>query len=143
MGSVHQLLHDKKREIPCPLYAQPDDKFVVVDLDTDSYVSMTKGAFAVIKVGKVANKQTHAIDTGSGLYLARLFFLAGAKVSVKSICLDFPSKVYEMEDVQIVGRVTDVYPTGLDGTRWVAYDKEALAANRNQYERPLLRASAS
>jgi hypothetical protein len=115
-------------ELPAPLCSKEGDLFERVVFNDDVPFIMQRGGFVYVLLNAANYDGLHVINTEDGLTLVGLTRIANNKVHVESYHSSYPSYDCDPTKLHIHGIVTELYPTGSTGRRWLLY-QEGLEYN--------------
>ena len=104
-----------------PLNSSPDDKFEAITVTDDSLNRGTiyKGDVVVIKLGFLELGGLHAVLTYTGnKYIGFLVDKGNDIVSLESNNDEYDPMIFKQDEIQVLGRVVQVYPGGDIRQRW-------------------------
>lgn len=121
MGSVTYASFSRRFTIYRPLDAPPGAAFETITIPDDSLSQGTiyEGDVVVIQRGLIDQRGLHAVLTPAGeKYVGFLVEKGDGLVSIECNNDEYEPEVYRRDEIQILGRVVQVYPQGVIHERW-------------------------
>ena len=122
MGSVADI-NSGLGDLPSPLCAKPGDKFLRVVFNEDPPFIMQPGGFLYVQFDAMNFAGLHVIRTEDGPTLVSLNQTTDGLIYVASYHSSYPSYKCEASELDIVGLVVEMYPTGDPKRRWILYQE--------------------
>lgn len=128
MGSLSYLDPLKRiarRKIDRPIGAHPEDVFITVEIDDDAYRRFTTGTLLVFKQGLISKRGVHLIEYKGGLVLpVSIKALPNGRIRMTSLHPDVKSGDFAVGELDIIGRLIEVYPPVEEETRYILWQDD-------------------
>lgn len=121
MGTLHEMFPaSPELIIYLPLGTSPDDEFEVIVIPDDSLSRGTiyKGDVVVYQLGLVEPSGLHAVLTPAGCYVGFPEDTGNGLITIKCNDDEYEPEIYQRDEIEILGRVVQVYPSGDIQQRW-------------------------
>ena len=120
MGRLYTFPTSPELTIYLPRGASPDDRFEAILIPDDSLSRGTiyKGDAIVIQLGLIRPSGLHAVLTPTGVYAGFMVDKGNDLVSIECNDDEYESETYRRDEIEILGRVVQVYPGGNIQERW-------------------------
>jgi len=117
--------------IPVPANSRPGDTFIRVNVTNDRY-SRTAGFFdgtvLVAQVDEIKEGFLHYVELHGRGFLARAGAASKAKIHLTPLDNATPEGDYQRDDLTCIGSIVEIYPRGLEGSRWILYPAKDYGA---------------
>lgn len=134
MGTLHEMFPASPEfTIYIPLNASDDDEFEAITIPDDSLSRGTiyQGDVVTIWLGFIDSEGLHAVITPTGdKYVGFLVDKGNGLISIETNDDDYEPDIFRREEVEILGRVWQVYPGGDTSQRWELIRSERAVARR-------------
>ena len=124
---------DGALELPSPLCAKEGDRFQRIVFDDDVPFIMQPGGFVYVLLDVRTFAGLHVLSTQDGPTIVSLSRIASNLIHVESYHSSYPSYDCKESELEIIGVVWELFPTGDPQRRWILY-QEGLEYNP-PYER--------
>lgn len=127
--------------LPKPVNYQPGAEYEFIELDDDSLIriGLYPGTCFTVLKGVLWDRLIHAVEIGGVTYLGAVEVLDGR--TVKFVCWQkCECGVHQLNKINVLGVVCEVFPFGEEGPRWVLHQNTAAKADNFSHGR-LLRAT--
>jgi len=131
MGTLHAMFPaSPELTIYLPLDTSQDDEFEAITIPDDSLSRGTiyQGDVVVIKREFIQPSGLHAVLTPIGKYVGFPKDKGNGFISIECNDDDYESEIFRRDEVEILGRVVQVYPGGDMSQRWELIRSERVAA---------------
>lgn len=127
-------------DIPRPVSAGPGDSFAHLDIVDELYahVGFFPGAALVAQAGLVSEGALHYAERGGHGFLAQVGKATAYAIHLTPLDGTTPASMYARDGLDFIGQIVEIYPRGLNGSRWVLFPVAPADATR-----PLLEAVAN
>lgn len=110
--------------IPVPANSRPGVTFIRVNVSNDRYsrtVGFLDGTVLVAQVDEIKKGFLHYVELHGRGFLARVTAATETKIHLAPLDGATPEGAYRREDLNCIGAIVEIYPRGLNGSRWVLY----------------------
>jgi SOS-response transcriptional repressor LexA len=135
MGRVLKFPSSPELTIYLPLGASDADEFEAIAIPDDSLSRGTiyKGDIVIIKLGLIRPSGLHAVTTPTGdVYVGFLVDKGNGLISIECNNDEYEPEIYRRDELQILGRVVQVYPGGNIQERWELIRSRPIAQTKIQ-----------
>lgn len=123
MGSV-AYINESDVDRPRPICVREGDIYKCVVFNDDLPFGFRQGGFVYVLVNCNLFFGLYVIDTEDGPTLVRLALCEnGLKIKIESLHPSYESHECRPSEVKIIGRVTELFPTGSNSDRLVYYEE--------------------
>ena len=121
MGTLHKMFPaSPELKIYPPLDSSPEDEFEAFTISDDSLSRGTiyQGDIIVIKLRLIQPSGLHVASTPAGIYAGFPMDKGNGLISIECNDDEYESEIFKHDEIEVLGRVVQVYPGGDIQERW-------------------------